>query len=239
MSGRPVLFVFAKEPRAGTVKTRLCPPLTPAGAAGCQRAFTADLLARLVARFGSASDGATARVAVRLAAAPEGDSPWLLDLALRVGVELVWQGDGDLGARMERVLAGACDEAGAALIVGSDIPDLPLTAVEDALTALAEERVAIGPCPDGGYYLIGCRASVPPVFRLEAAWGGEEVLEETLRRLDRAGRAFRLLERWEDIDDPAALARIAHRLQLSPALQRELPETTRVLARLRAEGAPV
>ena len=163
MSERPVLFVFAKEPRAGAVKTRLCPPLTPAGAADCQRAFTTDLVSRLAARFCASSSAArlAAPVTVRLAAAPDGDAPWLRELARRTGVELVWQGDGDLGARMERALAGACEEAGAALIVGSDIPDLPLTAVSAALAALAEERVAIGPCPDGGYYLIGCHGSVP------------------------------------------------------------------------------
>jgi rSAM/selenodomain-associated transferase 1 len=240
MSERPVLFVFAKEPRAGAVKTRLCPPLMPADAADCQRAFTADLVARLAARFCTSSAAhVAARVTVRLAAAPDGDAPWLRDLACRTGIELVWQGDGDLGARMERALAGACNEGGAALVVGSDLPDLPFTAIEAALAAISEELVAIGPCPDGGYYLIGCRRSVPPVFRLEAAWGGEEVLEETLRRLDRAGRAFRLLERREDIDDPGALVRIARRLLTSPALRRELPETTRTLARLRVQGVPV
>ena len=40
----PALAFFAKVPMAGQVKTRLCPPLTPAEAAGLYRGFLEDLL---------------------------------------------------------------------------------------------------------------------------------------------------------------------------------------------------
>ncbi|NJA55488.1 glycosyltransferase, partial [Streptomyces sp. NEAU-H3] len=53
-AARPVppdltLAVIAKEPLPGRVKTRLCPPCTPAQAAGLARAALHDTLATLAA----------------------------------------------------------------------------------------------------------------------------------------------------------------------------------------------
>ncbi|MEO5678521.1 MAG: glycosyltransferase, partial [Acidimicrobiales bacterium] len=60
-------LVLAKEPVAGRVKTRLCPPLTPAEAAAVAEAALADTLAA-VARCGAD------RLVVALDGAP---GPWL------------------------------------------------------------------------------------------------------------------------------------------------------------------
>ncbi len=42
--GKQALFVMAKDPRAGHVKTRLCPPLSPEMAARLYRCFLLDVL---------------------------------------------------------------------------------------------------------------------------------------------------------------------------------------------------
>jgi glycosyltransferase A (GT-A) superfamily protein (DUF2064 family) len=43
-ASRQALFVMAKDPRAGQVKTRLCPPLTPETAARLYQCFLSDVL---------------------------------------------------------------------------------------------------------------------------------------------------------------------------------------------------
>jgi glycosyltransferase A (GT-A) superfamily protein (DUF2064 family) len=53
---RQALFVMAKDPRAGQVKTRLCPPLTAGMAARLYECFLLDVL-DLVAGFGRRSRG--------------------------------------------------------------------------------------------------------------------------------------------------------------------------------------
>ena len=227
---RPALFLFAKEPRPGTVKTRLCPPLDAEQAAACHRAFTADLLSRVAG---------LERVHTRIAAAPDGDAPWLDELARSAGVERVWQGEGDLGARMRRALETGCMTHGAAIVIGSDSPDLPLDAVAAAADAVGDGEAVIGPCPDGGYYLVGCTAPVPPIFELDAPWGGEDVLTETLARLAGAGCRHRVLPPWRDIDDVGDLSLLAARVATRARVREELPRTTEVMERLRTAGAAI
>ncbi len=61
------------------------------------------------------------------------------------------------------------------VLVGSDIPDLPLEFIEEAFTSLKEEDAVIGPAYDGGYYLIGFKDKTfsPQVFE-RMAWGTEK-----------------------------------------------------------------
>ncbi len=225
---RPALiYLFAKEPLPGLVKTRLSPQLEPRQAARCQRAFISDLVERV---------GRVPGVELVLAATPDYAAPWLATLSRRTGTPLVWQGEGDLGARMARTLAAACRKNRTGVILGADIPDLPLAWVSEALAALSGPGTVIGPAADGGYYLIGCCGEVPPVFRLEAAWGGPGVFEETLARLHEMGQRVHVLPRWEDVDDHASLCRLALRLaQRAPAGDRPI-HTVRLLRTLAAEG---
>ena len=51
---RERLIVFAKAPRLGKVKTRLCPPLSAEQALGFHRALVEDTLERLALRTGGA-----------------------------------------------------------------------------------------------------------------------------------------------------------------------------------------
>jgi rSAM/selenodomain-associated transferase 1 len=237
METDPVLFLFAKEPRPGEVKTRLAAgdsgtaaiAVDLEAAAECQRAFTKDLLRRVC------SGAQQAGYAAVLAASPAGHAPWLGALAADHEIPLRWQGGGDLGLRMRRAMEDGCRTHGVAVIIGSDVPDLPLERVEEALRLLAVPDacdVVLGPCPDGGYYLIAARDRCPPVFELNCEWGGDAVLEETCRRLLDAGLRFELLQPWEDVDEPGALLRLAARLQASHELRDDLEETTRVLERL-------
>ena len=87
------------------------------------------------------------------------------------------------------------------VLIGSDIPDLPLSFVEEAFTSLSEMDAVIGPSFDGGYYLIGFTkgAFLPRVFE-GIAWGTEKVFKSTIQILTDEKRKLYVLPRWRDID---------------------------------------
>jgi len=228
---RSVLYILAKDPAAGFVKTRLCPPLTAARAAELAAAFAAD--AFLMA-------GTLRGIDVRLAldpAPPSGPPPvggGLAGAAGAAGVTaLEGQGDGDLGQRMARLM-GRGLAAGPTVLVGTDCPDLPAAVVAEAFEALGRRDVVLVPATDGGYVLVGARRPVPELFAIEAPWSSGRVFEATCDALARAGCTFETLEEREDVDDARALGRLASRLEGARGIA--APETARLLARWRDEG---
>ena len=199
--GNPVaLAVMAKVPVAGEVKTRLCPPLLPAEAAALARCFLLDRVEQL-----SRLPLGDLLVAF---APPEREAE--LRRVLPPAVRLVPQVGADLGARLDRLLTDLLAEGyRGAIAVDADSPTLPNTYLERACAELAEGRaeVVVGPCDDGGYYLIGLAQPAPFLFDA-MSWSTATVLDETLRRARRAGRRLHLLPPWFDVDRGADLERL-------------------------------
>jgi rSAM/selenodomain-associated transferase 1 len=148
LSADAALVVMAKAPLAGSVKTRLCPPLDHAQAAALAEAALADTLAAV------AWTPAHRRVLVL-----EGEpGPWL-----PAGFEVLAQ----RGAGLAERLAQATRDVGAPLLfVGMDTPQLTRALLCDALEQLARPGVdaVLGPTTDGGYWTIGLREPDPRVF---------------------------------------------------------------------------
>lgn len=104
---------------------------------------------------------------------------------------------------------------GAAVLVGSDSPDMPLSAVREAIDWLQEpgvdRRTVLGPTSDGGYWLIGVHGDLPPIFA-DMPWSETSLLATTKARLDDAGwmqgTDYRLLQPWYDVDEADDLARL-------------------------------
>jgi rSAM/selenodomain-associated transferase 1 len=194
------MAVMAKVPAAGEVKTRLCPPLTPAEAAALARCFLQDRVEQV-----GALEHAEPLVAF---APPEREAE--LRALLPAGLRLVPQPGGDLGARMDRLLTDllAAGYAGA-IAVGTDTPTLPTAYLRAACAALLDETadVVLGPSEDGGYYLVGLRRPAPALFR-DMPWSTAGVLAETVARARRLGLGLRLLPAWFDVDRGADLARL-------------------------------
>jgi rSAM/selenodomain-associated transferase 1 len=194
------LAVMAKVPAAGAVKTRLCPPLTPDDAATLARCFLQDRVEQL---------SAVAAGDPIVAFAPAGREAEMRAL-LPPGIRLVAQAEGDLGTRLDRLLTDLLAEGyPAAIAVDADSPTLPTAHVERACRDLTGGAVdvVVGPCDDGGYYLIGLRAPAPVLFRA-MPWSTARVLDETLQRAERARLALALLPPWFDVDRGDDLARL-------------------------------
>lgn len=187
MSGQR-LMVFAKAPEPGRVKTRL--GLPPDDAARLHGAFVRDVVER------------HARPRRRLTVWRAGDLDHPLWGALNVRLDV--QPVGDLGARMARAFATELTGGGPVVILGTDSPTLPPGLVDAAYAALRDVDVVVGPACDGGYYLLGARGDVPPVFD-GPTWGGPGVLAHTLDSLETAAIPYRLLEFWYDVDRPEDL----------------------------------
>jgi uncharacterized protein len=79
--------------------------------------------------------------------------------------------------------------------------------LHNALDALSDCDVVLGPAADGGYYLIGLNRPCPPLFG-GIAWGSPQVLEQTLAVASDLGLVVRLTDRLNDIDRPEDLAHL-------------------------------
>lgn len=187
------LGLFVRAPLAGSVKTRLVPPLTPEEACTLYLAFLQDFTEKIKrTRFRPTvfvSGGRSPELPMFPAGWPRVD---------QVGESL-----GDrLAAAFDVLLAAPGSRA---VIVGSDSPDLPLVHVKRAFRLLKHRDVVLGPAVDGGYYLVGLRAAAPGLFRA-IPWGSAGVLEATVRAVADAGLSLALTPPWYDVDDAASLA---------------------------------
>ena len=200
MTGGVALAVMSKVPLPGEVKTRLCPPLTPADAAALARCFLLDRLEQL---------REVADCEALVAFTPK-DCVAEMRAIVPAGTRLVPQEGADLGARMDRLLTDLLAEgAPGAIVIGTDTPTLPTAYVRRACVAMRDGSadIVMGPAEDGGYYLVGLRAPAPALFT-EMPWGTETVLAETLARARRLGLRHALLPPWFDVDRGEDLARL-------------------------------
>ena len=125
----------------------------------------------------------------------------LHDLA-GAGFTYLAQSDGDLGVRMQQVFTELWRrEHRNIVLIGSDLPALPWSILEQAFEHLAgaESRVVFGPSQDGGYYLLGMNRPTPEIFA-GMTWSHQRVLAETTMRLDANNLSYSLLPTWFDID---------------------------------------
>lgn len=106
----------------------------------------------------------------------------------------------DLGERMKNAFAG-CFESGMKKIVliGTDCPSLEGKHIIQAIEALDQSDLVLGPARDGGYYLIGMSRRADFLFE-GITWSSELVLSQTLALAAEQGLQTSLLPVLEDID---------------------------------------
>lgn len=211
---RVLISLFAKPPVAGTVKTRLA------------RAIGDEAAARLAAGF--LQD--TWVVLGQVDADRQISTTVVNSDAFGIGpVDVFEQGEGDLGARIERTLIAALSTHEVALAVGADVPWMTADALAGAVAALEGYDAVLGPTLDGGFWCLGVR-------RMEAGWlaglpwSVSETAEATLARLRGLGLRVGMLPAGWDVDEVEDLDRLRTWLDgESPAVA---PATRGVLASL-------
>ncbi|MHC4474917.1 MAG: TIGR04282 family arsenosugar biosynthesis glycosyltransferase [Planctomycetota bacterium] len=189
--GNKCLIFFVKYPVSGTVKTRLCARLGSETVVGLYKNFVLDILLTL----------RELDLPLRIFFYPDSAGP---ELARWVGEQYSYvpQRGWDLGQRMRNAFEDVFDEGfDAAILIGSDLPDLPRQFLELAADVLETHDAVIGPSSDGGYYLIGFteEALLPEAFE-RISWSTDGVFDQTVSILNKGKRRTHLLPRWHDVD---------------------------------------
>lgn len=176
-----------------------------------------------------------ANIIVRVAYAPDGGTEGFQTLDLKPS-DLLAQRGHDLGMRQRGVFEDLF-EAGYSkvLIIGSDLPTLPVSHIEDALSQIDDSLVVLGPSEDGGYYLMGLTAPrgnkpVPDLFT-DIRWSTTYTLEDTIRAAGNADLIVSQIAPWYDIDTTDELSRLQEDLRTTKHIQRA-PATARTLRRI-------
>jgi rSAM/selenodomain-associated transferase 1 len=204
--------VMAKASVAGTVKTRLVPPLTYAEAAELNTCCLTDVAANVMAA------AAQAPIQGFVAYHPLGSEPFFHDL-LPDGFKLLPPKEPTIG----RSLFHAAQDLlaigyGSVCLVNADSPTLPTEVLVETVRRLWEpgDRVVLGPAADGGYYLIGLKQFHRRLFE-EIDWSTDRVYRQTIARAGEIGLAVASLPEWYDVDDEETFAVLTRELHLGPA----------------------
>jgi uncharacterized protein len=208
------LSVIAKEPRPGHVKTRLCPPCTPAQAASLAAAALTDTLDEIDA-LAMRSNGDIARVL-------------LFDGNERDWMRPGWRCIAQRGGGLDERLANAFDDLGPGVIVGMETPHV-IASLGAALDAVRSGSDAIGLTTDGGYWAIGLGVIDRRVFDSVPMSTSRTGLAQ-LGQLHRSGRPVRRLAFARDLDtfdDVVDAAHRAHGTQHLRTIARQVLDTVR------------
>ncbi len=208
------ICVFAKAPRTGIVKTRLAQAIGSDAAVALAEAFLQDTW--------SAVCGLPWAKAVIASMDPS------ISSVVSSDPEIWLQGEGDLGARLERILKRGLETCSFAIAIGADTPGLPLNFLEEARSALRHADGVIGPSEDGGFYLLALRRC-PTGLLAGLPWSRTNTCSQTLAQLKAAGLDVRILDPWFDVDRPEDLERLK---ALAVSGEIHVPKTRHVLEQI-------
>lgn len=199
--------LFVKAPVAGTVKSRLAEALDSGAVLALYRAFVADIMEKIN----------SVEADLRIYFDPPDSGQLIADW---LGSERVLspQAGNDLGERMAAALTESLDAGHEkAILIGSDLPDLPASIVTEAMDALDRFPAVLGPSTDGGYYLIGFRGDgfAGDIFS-GVQWSTDQVFAQTMQRFERLEMPVYVLPPWHDIDTYDDLKALIIRVQHVP-----------------------
>jgi rSAM/selenodomain-associated transferase 1 len=129
-------------------------------------------------------------------------------------IALVPQRGANLGERMRWAMDDTfASGAESVVLIGSDLPTLPLEHLTDAFAMLESPAdLVLGPAEDGGFYLVAARQPRPEVFH-GIEWGTPHVLDRVADAARRAGLTVGLTRSWWDVDTPDDLRRAVEDLR--------------------------
>ena len=197
-------MIMAKAPKPGMVKTRLMERLPSAAVAALYRCLLEDTVALAKSLSG-------VEVAMMC---PESDEAELVKLA-GDGVAVVAQKGAGLAAGLVSVFRHFTEGGQQVIAFNSDSPHLAPRVLESAFEILATQDVVIGPTHDGGYYLVGAKASHPTLFENDGM-GTKSALERLLARTKALELSTAFTEPFYDIDVAKDLRVLAKELRESP-----------------------
>jgi len=204
---RRCAILFVRAPQIGAVKTRLGKRLDPDTVLQLYRCFAKDVIETVKENADR----------LRICYYPSNQRASVMDW-LGEAFDYFPQTGEDLGERMANAFTEAFEDGCShAVLIGSDIPDLPGTVIEEAFSALAQGLAVIGPAKDGGYYLIGfSRDTFHPSVFANMVWGKEDVFIQTLSAFEKTAQSPHVVAKWQDIDEYSDLLDLVDRCRSLP-----------------------
>ncbi len=204
------LIVFLKYPTPGQVKTRLARDI------GSERAcFIYQSLAEHVIKHIIPKNQRTYDVRIFFTPADKANEikAWLkpfLNIIPGDDTQFISQEGNDLGERMSTAFQKILQRyprknedkrfsSHHAIIIGTDCPEIDAELIESAFEVLKEKDVVIGPCKDGGYYLIGMARYIPELF-VDIEWSTSRVFDQTMEKMQKNNLSCGILKTLSDID---------------------------------------
>jgi rSAM/selenodomain-associated transferase 1 len=201
------IAIMAKAPFPNKVKTRLTPPLAPPEASRLYHSFLLDKIEQVM----SIEEGRPF-----LAYTPVSSESFFRSIT-PPGFSLINQEGKDLGERLAKVSQELFAQGAVkVLLLDSDTPNLPIDHIREGLLRLEKTDVVLGPCEDGGYYLIGMRKFIPGIFR-GIPWSTALVTELTLKKVRELGLTISMLPGWYDVDTEKDLKRLVREIESPPS----------------------
>lgn len=199
LASAPILQIFAREPVAGGVKTRLAAAIGAERAVAAYRELTATTL-----EHARRAQAAGIIAAVEIWCSPSARSSWFDACAATVAASLHEQLQADLGMRMQSAIAAGLTRTNRVLLIGTDCPVLDATALAAAAAMLHTHDAVLTPAEDGGFVLVGAR--VPLAFD-GVQMSTPSTVQYTLARFAQQGLQCGVLPALWDVDVVADLER--------------------------------
>lgn len=112
-----------------------------------------------------------------------------------------YQGEGDLGQRMGRVVQRVTQQGEPVILMGTDCPGLTAERLQQAAQALEQHEACLVPVSDGGYSLLGLHQYDDSLFE-DIPWSTSVVAELTRQRIAAQDWSLQELGALHDIDEP-------------------------------------
>ena len=145
------------------------------------------------------------------------------------------QRGGDFASRLAHAFADAralgYDEV---VVVPGDVPGLDAPTISRAFERLRATPVVLGPSPDGGVYLIGCRGPADDLLA-GVRWCSAHVMRDLLERAPCAA----VLDRRRDVDGARDLARLRQEQSVPWSLRALLTLPSRPAASIAFAAVPM
>jgi rSAM/selenodomain-associated transferase 1 len=200
------IVIMAREPQPNKVKTRLTPPINPQTASKIYHGFLLDRIEQI----GGISD-----VHHYVAYTPKSAVQFFRNITPDSFTLLPQEGK-DLGERLSNISYVLFEKGYEKIIImDSDSPNLPTNHIFTAMKNLDNADMVLGPCEDGGYYLVGLSLHVPEIF-MDIPWSTSEVTEITKERAKASCKNITMLEKWYDVDTKEDLLRLKNDLEKQP-----------------------
>lgn len=216
---KKVIIIMAKIPKAGKVKTRLAPVLSPEKCAELADAFLQDAINKALKQ----------KIQLIIAFFPFDERDYF-DKFSQHNIIFTPQTGENLGGKMFNAFKFAFEQKiDSAVMIGTDSPTFPQEFIGQAFDLLENSDAVLGKSEDGGFYLIGLKTLRQEIFE-NVEWSCEKTFEQTARNIEKCGLKLSNLPEWFDVDLPEDFERLRKDLKqnekIAPITAKWLEENT-------------